>query len=532
MKILSVTVVPNSAIDGLAESVQQYNEDIEIDVLPIHPKRPSKDDLRIFAEKAQEADLIDFQYWKSAEMLLKLFPKFRNKVKTLTHHNPYDWDKSKWQEYDLVVANNIDVFKKLSTIVEQERLALIHNAIDLNKLKFNQEYTKNKQVLMVTFRTEGHKGVVEVAKACKELGYKFVLVGHISKPSYFEEIKAIGVDFREDITDEELLKVYNESAILVCNSSDNFETGPLPVMEAMALGVPVLSRNIGIVPELNNDENMVVRGGTQDDIEDLKNELQALMENEDRRLKIREKAWNTIRNFSSEKRAREYFQIWNKAMFPDEPLVSVIIPTFNRKQQVLEILESLYNQTYRNIEVVICDDGSTDGTEMAVKELREKYQFPIKYIDTWEESGYGLAEARNRGVIEANGEVIVFCDSRLKPYSGAIFEFVKNVTQDREKIWYFGEKGGGKRNFVENFSAIRRKYFIQAGMFCERIDRYGGMTQELSMRFKKQDFTFKYVQSAKAKEILSSKAKNKKDDIYKSKLKIYKMYGERPGPKT
>ncbi len=84
--------------------------------------------------------------------------------------------------------------------------------------------------------------------------------------------------------------------------------------------------------------------------------------------------------------------------------VSVIIPTFNRRDFLKEALESLFSQTYRDFEIIVVDDGSTDGTgEMIEKEYRN-----IKYIY---QENRGPSAARNRGIKEAAGEYITFLDS-------------------------------------------------------------------------------------------------------------------------
>lgn len=93
-----------------------------------------------------------------------------------------------------------------------------------------------------------------------------------------------------------------------------------------------------------------------------------------------------------------------------------------------------------------------------------------------------------------------------------------------KKAWLFGNKGTGKLTFVENFSFIRRDSFIRAGMCNERIDRYGGMSQELRTRFLSQGFDLQYVDNAKATQIGGSHLSTKRRaDIVASKLKLFKM---------
>ncbi|NIT04308.1 glycosyltransferase [Candidatus Saccharibacteria bacterium] len=86
-----------------------------------------------------------------------------------------------------------------------------------------------------------------------------------------------------------------------------------------------------------------------------------------------------------------------------QPLVSVIIPAYNAAQFLPETIESALKQTYKNIEVIVVDDGSTDNTEEVVK------KYPVRYIKI-EHSG-GPATPRNEGVHKAKGELVAFLDS-------------------------------------------------------------------------------------------------------------------------
>jgi glycosyltransferase involved in cell wall biosynthesis len=87
------------------------------------------------------------------------------------------------------------------------------------------------------------------------------------------------------------------------------------------------------------------------------------------------------------------------------PLVSVIIPTYNRKEVVKEAVQSVLEQDYPKIEVVIVDDGSHDGT---TEELSRVFDSSVHYIF---QKNSGKSRARNKGVIESQGELICFLDS-------------------------------------------------------------------------------------------------------------------------
>lgn len=86
------------------------------------------------------------------------------------------------------------------------------------------------------------------------------------------------------------------------------------------------------------------------------------------------------------------------------PLVSVVIPTFERARTVARAVESVLQQTYRPLEVVVVDDGSTDGT----REVLEAYAGRVVYVY---QDNAGPSAARNRGLRESRGELIAFLDS-------------------------------------------------------------------------------------------------------------------------
>jgi len=90
---------------------------------------------------------------------------------------------------------------------------------------------------------------------------------------------------------------------------------------------------------------------------------------------------------------------------PENPAVSVIIPTFNRAWCLEETLRSVLDQTFKNFEVIVVDDGSTDGTAALLR------QFPQVRVHRWEDNR-GVSAARNWGVeMMARGEWICFLDS-------------------------------------------------------------------------------------------------------------------------
>lgn len=86
------------------------------------------------------------------------------------------------------------------------------------------------------------------------------------------------------------------------------------------------------------------------------------------------------------------------------PLVTVIIPTYNRLKFLAEAVDSVLNQTFKDFELLIIDDGSTDGTHERFSNAAP----PIRYIH---QPHTGVSAARNRGIKEAEGSFIAFLDS-------------------------------------------------------------------------------------------------------------------------
>jgi glycosyltransferase involved in cell wall biosynthesis len=93
------------------------------------------------------------------------------------------------------------------------------------------------------------------------------------------------------------------------------------------------------------------------------------------------------------------------------PLISVVIPTFNRAQQVQVALRSVLAQTYAKFEVIVVDDGSTDTTREVVEQFMSEQNGKGKQIRYFSQTNQGPSAARNKGIAEAKGECIAFLDS-------------------------------------------------------------------------------------------------------------------------
>lgn len=516
LKVVSVVDKEGTALDRLAKQVSPYHDNLDYFVCDVHPKRPDAAQLATFESLARDADIIDYQYFKSAVMLRERFPWLKEKTSVLTHNNPYSYKEDKWEWADANVGNNEEITKGLE---EQRSPNVSHIPITLEHgfWQFQREYKPNKSILMVANRIESKKGILPVAKACRNLGIKLVLVGSISDANYFRELmQERVVEFHERIPDEELRQLYWDASLHICNSVDDFESGTMPILEAMMCGTPVLTRKVGHVPDLYNGENLVINESHPEDVDRLETLITRTLADTKALLTMRESAWNTAKNFNAERRAFLYQRLY-RSLIPATP-VSVVVPISGKEDVTRQCLNAIADQAYPNKELIVVDDGE-QSSEAMVNLFACTVNFPVRYIRNFQ-NDYGLARARNRAIIEATGEIMVFCDQRMIMQPDAIQIFVENVVP---RVWVYGNKNG-KKDFVENFSAIRREDIVQAGMFCERMDRYGGMSQEIRVRTRYQGIRHQYIEEAKATP--SGKSSNRniyKTEIASIKNKLFKM---------
>ena len=107
----------------------------------------------------------------------------------------------------------------------------------------------------------------------------------------------------------------------------------------------------------------------------------------------------------------------------DRPLVSVIIPNYNYANYVGSAVDSVLGQTYPNIEIIVIDDGSTDGS----REILEGYGDRINAVF---QTNQGVSAARNNGVTVSRGELIAFLDADDYWLSEKIEKQVQNFAAD------------------------------------------------------------------------------------------------------
>ena len=201
-------------------------------------------------------------------------------------------------------------------------------------------------------------------------------------------------------------------------------------------------------------------------------------------------------------------------------MLSVVIPTYNRKDALKTTLHSFKDQTISDFEIVVADDGSNDGTEEMVKAL--SLPFPIKH--TWQKNT-GRSAARNMGARSAEGEIIVFVDDHIivdkrfleehlkyhnkfngkKP--GAVrgqMEFIadpKDAPENPSRHSFFArlmkrlEENNPLRFHTGNVS-VKKEAFLKIKGFDEDFKEYGFQDQEFGYRLRKAGYRIKFNPNA------------------------------------
>lgn len=515
MRVVAVVDKVGTALDRLAKGVAPYHTNLDYHVIDVHPKRPSPEQLQRFEELAKTADIMDYQYYRTADMLRERYSWLKDIPSILTHNNPYAITERDWNDYQVNVGNNRTIYGDLKSIT-RTRVEYIPLVVDPFFWTFNDDYKFPFSVIMVANRIESKKGILPVAKACKELNCKMYLVGAISDPDYWHEVMATGaVEFAQEVSDEALRDLYHKAGIHVCNSVDNFESGTLPILEAIFCGVPVLTRSVGHVPDIKDENNIEVMYSDPEDVEAITQSLTSLFADKKKLDQMRHDAWFSIKDRNFERRAYSYQKLYRELL--GGQTVSVIVPVADRQELTSKCINAILSQSHSNIEIIVIDDGD-EKQEETIQSLQSVSNVPFRYI-ALPPGGYQLAKARNIGAIEATGDVLVFCDQRMVMEPDAIEQFLAHLKPHQ---WLYGSKGV-KKDFVENFSCIYRDDFMTLGMFNERINAYGGMSQECRSRARRQGFATEYIESAKAKPNgKSSNRRRKKYEIMAMKTVLWK----------
>jgi glycosyltransferase involved in cell wall biosynthesis len=229
----------------------------------------------------------------------------------------------------------------------------------------------------------------------------------------------------------------------------------------------------------------------------------------------------------------------------NQPLFSVVIPTYNRRDSLLHTLQELTKQTCQDFEVIVTIDGSSDGTAASLAQLTPQLSFVLRYF---EQTNAGPGTARNRAAKEAQGRYILFIDDDIEALPDLIEQhasihaqqsgiavigttpappterqsawasyedrmFAKHYRKVREGLW----QEVGPRLFYTGNSSLAREDFWRVGGFDQSLRR----GEDIELGYRLRDNGIKFVLNEKAIGLHLSAPRS-----FQSWAKIPYKYGE------
>ena len=196
------------------------------------------------------------------------------------------------------------------------------------------------------------------------------------------------------------------------------------------------------------------------------------------------------------------------------PLFSVIIPVYNRERFIAKAIESVLNQSCKDFELIVVDDGSTDNTPKIIQ------QYPLRYI---RQDNRGVSAARNAGIKAARGAIIALLDSddewrkdHLSTHKEFFTQHPSYKIHQTDEIWIRSGKFLNKKKihqkkgghiFYESLHlclispsavAIKRELFDEVGFFredfvvCEDYELWLRITRKYPVGFTPKVTVIKY----------------------------------------
>ena len=134
-------------------------------------------------------------------------------------------------------------------------------------------------------------------------------------------------------------------------------------------------------------------------------------------------------------------------------MISIVIPLYNKRKTIKKTVESILSQTYSDLEVIVVDDGSTDGGYNEIK----KFNGRIKYI---KQEHQGANAARNNGARMARGKYLFFCDADIILRDDALEILKEALDKNLDTSYsYSSFKLGWKKFASQQFDAMALKKF-------------------------------------------------------------------------
>lgn len=281
-----------------------------------------------------------------------------------------------------------------------------------------------------------------LAKKKYGLSLKLVFTGAQERETEQIENLISEYQLREDVVylgylpQDDMRYVYRCATMLAFPSK--FEGFGIPLVEAMAAQVPIICSTSSCVPEIVGDAAVLFDANSPEEIADA---IYRVYSDGALRESLIAKGIQRRKDFSWDKCAREtvdYLRAMYKprekqpARLSKHPKVTIVTPSYNQGEYIRDTIESVLNQTYDNIEYIVMDGGSTDETVDILKSYGDR----IKWVS---EKDGGQADAVNKGIRAAEGEVIGWLNSDDTYYPDAVVQAVEALLSHPDSDMVYGE---------------------------------------------------------------------------------------------
>ena len=305
----------------------------------------------------------------------------------------------------------------------EAKVQVLYNGVDFEAYSMTAREPSDEVRFLYAGRIIPPKGVKELVIAFgdflsslpedKRHQYSLDVIGFSDHPyNYEKQVMAISQKYSplisclKKIPTADMARKYEQYDVVVMPTL-NEEPFGLVALETISKGIPLITTDSGALPEVVSDAAVIVKRG-ENFLVDLTSAIRKLALDSTMRQSLGRKGYEVARKRVEFDINGYYDRFVDCVDFSKSTeKVSIIVPVYNVKKYLGRCVESLINQTYTNIEIILVNDGSTDGSG----KLCADYAATDSRIRVVNQDNLGLSGARDTGLDVATGEYVFFVDS-------------------------------------------------------------------------------------------------------------------------